>query len=581
MMPRAARLDRVRHVTVPHQANVRIGERLGGWGTGLAGGSILDGAPSAELAALLEGIADISFDSQPKFSPGTVKALERLICGRAYGPPMLELCHLLRVAALAPRRKFERFFWGVSLARAGAYAGWVQRALRASPAGQQSPLIEPERGGVAIVYPDGRFAISYGRMPLLAALMEFLVSSLGFAAVQERFAALLARPPAATAIGEMANELSRTVYAWLVPHLPTAHENRRLEAMVGWLNARHAPNGFSTEDIDDDAVLAFWLAAREDEFRTFESVLRGFLLLADAMEDAAVAIGLVRAARLGTDADAGEMEPQPDDVAGTARNRVLHPDQADAGIDPLAALAEPPADRVKLLNQRERLDLEQIFQAGLRGERMMLSLLRWAVFGAVQKRISEALRRDGLAGAARLLSGLNRGVDVPAGYAEWQARYDELAEHLDRVMLASLHVLAQASNLAALHLLVELGEGADLGGLREADGSVDPARLGARLQDPAVAGPRIAALMTRAHRSFAKISRAGFEKGAPDDAAIVAGHAVAAPHLPRLGARLARMRAALSRRTPEAWAAQQKQDHALFTARFAEIYQILIQETSP
>jgi hypothetical protein len=554
----------------------------------LAGGAILDGAPSAELAALLEGIAEIAVDSAPKFTPGVRQALLGLIVGRAYAPPLLELCHLLRVAALAPRRRFETFFWGVPLARGGAYAGWVRGALRGPAPGPVTILAEP--GGVAIVYPDGRFAISYSRMPLLVALMEFLVSALGYPAVLDRAEALLAGPARVAAAGETANELSRAVYAWLAPHLPTVHEKRRLDALVGWLTARHAPAGrsFSTDDIDDAAILDFWRAAEEAEFRTYASVLRGFLLLIDAMEDAAAAIAVARASALGTDREAGEVEPvAPDSDFPLHGASVTSADDVETGGDPLAALAEPPADAVKLLNARERAELEQLLEHFPSGERLALSLLRRAVFGAVQARISEALRRGGPSGAARIVSALHAGEDVsaardnaPGAYTAWIERTDDLATHLERAMLASLHVLARAGRLEAVHLLLALGPGLDLAPLRAARVLDEPARLGAVLEDPVTAGPEIAALMLRARRSFQGLSRAGFEPEAPTRSAVVDGHAAAAAALPRLAARLGRARGALGRRPPESWAAQQEADRAVFAARFATIYGLQNEEAS-
>jgi hypothetical protein len=530
----------------------------------LAGGAVLDGAASAELAALLEGIADISVNSTPKFTPAARQALLGMIVGRGYGPPMLELCHLIRVAALAPRRRFEDFFWGVGLARAGAYAGWVGRRLAAQAPG--SARVRSETGGVAIDYVDGRFAISYSRMPALVALMEFLVASLGYPAVLESVEALLTDYPRISAVGAAANALSRAVYAWLTPHLPTAHEKRRLDILVGWLTARHGAQGFTSDDVDDESILAFWLTAEEPEFRTFAAALRGFLLLVEAMEDAAASVSAARAARLGADKAAGEIDPATSDAHAAV----------DAALDPLAALAEPPADAVKFLNARERTDLTTLLDAGPIGERLTLSLLRRAVFGAMQARISEALRRGGAPAAARVV-----GADAPEeGYEAWRARADELATHLERAMLGSLHVLAAGGRLEAAHLLMALERDLDVAKLRAAGVLANPSRLGAVLTDPAIAGPRTAALMLRARRAFAGLSRAGFEPDAPQRSSTLDGHAAAAAHLPRLEARLGRFRAALNRRDAAAWSARQAADHRVFTARFAALYALNIGETA-
>jgi hypothetical protein len=567
-----------------------------------AGGAILDGAAkgnaSAELAALLEGIADISLDGVPKYTPQICRRLLGLIVGRAYAPPLLELCHLIRVAAQAPRRRFEQFFWGIPLARGSAYAGWVRNRLRVAGADTGSlPRVETEPAGVVVVYGDGRFAISYGRMPLLVALMEFLVSSIGYPAVLALAEGLLAGPPVIGAVGEAANDLSRAVYAWLIPHLPTAHEKRRMDALVAWLSGRPGADGasasFATDDISDELILAFWLEADESDFRTFASALRGFLLLMDAMEQAAAALGFARAASWGPDAEAGEVDvAAPGEAAPLGRHVALTAEDADPGDDPLTMLAEPPADAVKALNKNERADLAALLEHGPRAERLTLSLLRLAVFGALQARISEALRRGGKPAAGAIVEAVAEGLEPPpekhAGYARWCARTAELDAHLERVMLASLHVLARAARPETLHLLLALCAPADLAPLLAASG-LDTWRLDALpsdriealcrdLQNPAVAGPAIAALMLRARRNFSGLARAGFEPDAASRAETVEGHAAAAPHLPRLAARLARTRAALDRHPAEDWAARQEADRPVFAARFAAIYGMTTRE---
>jgi hypothetical protein len=512
---------------------------------------------STTLLATLDGIASIGGQGDAKFTPATRHALHALIAGRAYAPALHELCHLVRIAARAPgRRSVEAFFWGIPLARPGAYAGWLRRhATLSSPA--VPVVLEP--AAAVLRYPDGSFAVSYGRMPLLAALMEFLVSTIGYAAVAALIDGLLDEPATRARAAELSNALSRDLYAWLAPHLPTAHDQRRFRQLADFMAAR-GDGDFSTDDIDDDAILQFWLHGADEEFRTYAGVLRAFLRFAEALEEAAAALEAKRPLTVGAAAEAGEIEPavMAGDAAPGLKYLPLEPGEAPP--DPLAALAEPPAEAVKFLNNRERAELAPLFEAGARAELLVLSLLRRAAFAPLQARLIEAARR----GAA--LPALEPGLD----YAALLQRHAALAVHLDRAMAASLHVLATAGRPEAVHFVLALVPDADLSGLRAHAG--DMAGAIRRLADPTVAGARVAAFMLQARRAFNDLARAGFEREAPGSAATVEAHAAAAAHLPGLSARLARFRARLEARPPATWEAAFEHDRALFAARFAALY---------
>lgn len=511
---------------------------------------------STALLATLDGIAGIGEQGQAKFTPATRQALHALIAGRAYAPALHELCHLVRIAARAPGRRTEAFFWGIPLARPGAYAGWLRR-YATGPRPVVAVTLEP--AAAVLHYPEGDFAVSYGRMPLLAALMEFLVSTIGYAAVAAAIDRLLAEPATRAGAAEMSNALSRDLYAWLAPHLPSAHDQRRFRQLADFMCARGGGD-FSTDDIDDDAILEFWRHGADEEFRTYVGVLRAFLRFAEAMDAAAAALEVQRAAPVGAAAEAGEVEPAvpAGDVAPDPKTLPL--EAGEAPPDPLAALAEPPADLVKFLNGRERAELGPLFEAGARADRLALSLLRWAAFAPLQARLIEAARR---------------GAPLPAlepdcDYAGLVERHAALAAHLGRTMAASLHVLATAGRPEAVHFVLALLPDADLSGLRAHVG--DMAAAMQLLADPTVAGARVAAFMLQARRAFNDLARAGFEREAPGRAATVEGHAAAAAHLPALAARLARFRARLEARTPQTWEEAFMRDRAVFAARFAALY---------
>ena len=188
---------------------------------------LVDGTPSAELAALLDGVRSVGVAGEPKFSPGVQQDLVRLVVGRAYAPALLQLCHLVDVAALAPRQRVELLFWGVPIARASAYAGGVApasapaaagrcRSRRTAPAWRSTTRTAGSRSPT-------------GRCRCWSRSWTCWVPALGYPAVLERVDQLLAATTRART-GEIANDLSRALYGFLAPHLPTAHEEMALRA---------------------------------------------------------------------------------------------------------------------------------------------------------------------------------------------------------------------------------------------------------------------------------------------------------------------------------------------------------------
>ena len=161
----------------------------------------------------------------------------------------------MRAAELASRAGrtsagFEWLFWGVEVARPSSF-----RAAFAARVEQTSG----EHAGATLRYPDGDFEVHFGRMPLLAALMEFLVSFLGYRAVAETATRLAADGASRQTISTIANDLARQLYAALREHLPTAQAQRKFHAMTLYLQ-QAAGEDFTARDIDDQAVLDFWLA---------------------------------------------------------------------------------------------------------------------------------------------------------------------------------------------------------------------------------------------------------------------------------------------------------------------------------
>lgn len=466
-------------------------------------GKVLRGGISAELSALLRGVCEAEIGGTPRFSPWDGRALAAAIVGRSYAPDLLELCHLVTIAEACGqgREGYERLFWDSGLARPAALRGFI--AQRVQRHGWRRQGFAMTEGGVGIAAADGRrFTVNFGRMPYLCALMDFAVSALGFPAVEAVLAPLFgqAGAPAPDLVATTANALARGLHAFLRDHLAGQQHQRKFVRMMDHLIDRLGPN-FDPGDIGDDAVLSFWLGAsagEEADFKTFESVFAAFLALLPALDAALRLAGLDGASPLGKDGEAGEIDPE---LLARPLAEIVEED----GGNPLAVLQEPPADRVKFLNKQEIADLAPLVEPGQTAFRLPLSVLRAEVFGALQRRLTEALR--GQADAARLRTIIDE--PVSAGYADRLERYARLERHMERVLHASLHALAAAGGAPAAALALDLGDG------------LDPRRIAARfgvvVAFPGAAAvasedPDLAALLQAARQAHQAVNRKGFDR---------------------------------------------------------------------
>lgn len=476
---------------------------------------ILEGAKSPELAATFEAIADIAIGGTPKYLPLTCQELQRVIVCRCYTRPVLELCHLLVIAdACGGRGRFEPFFAEVAPARAGAYRGYIEQSLKGAKPGR----VRLTRTGttVEIGYPDGMFAISYARMPFLAALMEFVIGSVGYCAAEEVIRPVLSDRPTLQAIGGAANALSKLLYDYLKDHLPSAQIHRKFERLIDHLEQRFGDR-FEAGTVDDEAVLAFWQqesvkgGSEGADFRTYASVFRGFLRLVQAIDQAQRLYELKHPRVIGTDREAGEVDPSDESVLALLE---------DLPPNPLAALDRPPMDGVKFLNKREKAEIELLAECGDGAIRLPLSLLRCEVFGKGQARITRALRCK--AGPDELRQLIDE--SAPEDYQSRRQALSHLDRHIERVLLASLYLLARARRPEAFTVIMGVKPDLDLKRLAEvipvdpdADGDVvyldhgDIAdRVFAVLEDEARVGPDLARLMTDARKAFRGLARQGF-----------------------------------------------------------------------
>jgi hypothetical protein len=538
---------------------------------GLAGGTVSD-----ELQATLQAISETSDGHQAKFKPAVCRRLTRWIVCRSYTGPIHELCHLIHIASQVERSAgFEKFFWGPGPATAQAFRRNINEGFSQNPA----PAIEHHPSTVQVNYLDGEYAIAHTRMPFLSALLEFLVSTLGYGVVLETIKGILTSSATRVQISETANLLSRRLYAYLNSHLPAATAQRKYRAVTEFMAAQQ--NGAAqAEDIDDDMILSFWVETSMDEagdFRTYRKVVSLFINVRDALTAAHQQGALHRSLSIGADRENGEIDPGCIDAA----LEEIHERRA-----PLDMLDTAPANVIKFLNKTERSTLELLIESGNAVQTLSLSILRAEVFGAVQARLTQALRR-GTSPATAIDANANQAANV--GYETGAKDFEKTASNLERALLASFYHLAMAGDDTAISILLEMRPDIDLSPLAaiisEQEATSDnviylhgvrdqPSAFISILNDRARC-PALAEFVVDSKKAANRISRKGFAK--PDTGSSteeIMGFASAADAVLEIRKSLSRFTAFLPgiAESRGGWEALDTTDRNIFFDQFRQLY---------
>ena len=504
-----------------------------------ATGRILEAGKSPELTALLASVAEATgADGEPRYAAKTYLDLTQAIVCRTYAKPVLQLCHLINAADACGvgADRWERFFYGVDAARPSAFKGYLAAAL--TPSGWRRPGFEATSEGVSIQYEDSIFNVRYGRMPLLAALLETTLTMIGYRQINDIFSELFARGGDQSAINDAANNLSRAIYGYLKTHLPSNRSADKFEAILGYLkDAGDNPgDNRGTVDIDDETVLRFWCTqastggGNDSDFRTFKTAVDAFIDFLRALESGSSQSAVKYAATIGSNAELGEIDP----------GEIDDDDRLDGEwINPLTALDEPPVDAIKFLNKKEREDVDGLMSYGPLVANLPLTVLRGDAFGAHQARITQATRRKS---PAKQIAGLIACTEVDT-YADCTARYRDADQHLDRVQKAALHAL-----------------------LVDNDGSDNVV--------PLFGGTGADSVRALAETAFKNISRKGFHEADLDDPDIRDGFAIGAEALVQIRDHLDRYLSTLERlqRDDPGLTDQFKTDLKTFQDQFSVLY---------
>lgn len=433
---------------------------------GRAEGMILEASKSPELISAFRLVAETDFDGEPKFSTKICHDLAKAITCRTYATGILELCHLVCVADRV-FGGYERLFWEQIAARGHAYRAMFQDAC----GGENGTGFKQSFNCIDAVYPDGCFTITYGRMAYLGALMEFLVTTVGYAAVDDVFKGLAEPSLTAKSVSAQANALSRRLYDYLKDHLPTVQAQRKFRQLIGFLETC-GEGDFAITEMGDDVVMEFWCAQSLDvdgegaDFKTYAAVFRAFVRLRQTLSQASDLVAMENASGIGTDREAGEVDP--DTLLGLV-------EQADEYRSPLLALLDDPASAIKFMNKRETEAVALLCECGPAALNFPLSLMRVEVFGKGQSRLTQAVRNKTTPEQLMSLSENCAGQT----YEERQGEYRDVLRHMRKVLLASLHVLAGHKNQNAISIILGLAPELDLAKLarvleEEGEGRLPP-----------------------------------------------------------------------------------------------------------
>ena len=426
-------------------------------------------------------------------------------------------------------------------------------------------------------YLDGVFAIAHTRMPFLTALLELLVSTLGFDVVLKTIEDILVSSTTRAKIGETANTLSRRLYAYLNTHLPAATAQRKYRAATEFMAMHHNGN-VRADDINDYLVLAFWTAASNDDngdIKTYRKVVKLFINVRDALMASHQQAAMKQSLSIGSDRENGEIDPGTIDFA----LEEIHERRA-----PLDLLDTAPANQIKFLNKTERNTVELLIESGSAAEVLPLSIVRAEIFGDIQARLTQALRRGTAAETA-----ITANQAAANGYDAGARRFEKIADTLERGLLASFYHLAMAGDDAAISILLEMRPQIDLSSLAAlisepeygADNVVTlrPAEDGTPslttvLNDQSTC-PALAEFVADSRKIASRISRKGFAKPKSGSSEIeIEGFSTAADALLDIRKSLSRFTEKL-RRVADAkgdWTNMDMTDREIFFNQFRQLY---------
>jgi hypothetical protein len=265
-------------------------------------------------------------------------------------------------------------------------------------------------------------------------------------------------------------------------------------------------------------VLTYWQAFAVDKShdnRTYRSVYEMAVRMVIALDAASERVQGNNAASIGTDREAGEFDPEDVEAVMAAYD----PDDT-----PLSRVVEHSADAVKFVTATEVELLSTLPMRSSVERRVPVSIVRNAVQGAHQLKISAALRRVSSVNQAALV--------IPEGsYQERLRKYQEISDVMERILAAALWVLFSARHPSAISVALTLAPDLNWGALATTNGSekqdvdvvsMDIHRTMNQFFEtvPDARGEELQGLIAECRQAYRSVNRRGFSD--PGDPASVA-----------------------------------------------------------
>ncbi|MDP6563658.1 MAG: hypothetical protein QF578_02430 [Alphaproteobacteria bacterium] len=523
---------------------------------------LLDGGADGQMLADFGALADATGPSgEPKFPPRPLAHLARFLVGRGGGPnrdaPLFELCHLVNAVDAAGGTTDGRwgFFLGQDLVRARSCRQHLREMLSAD--GWCRGGFEMTADGVSITYADDAFSLSFGRMPFLVALFEFLATMENYQGLNDGLDVMVQEAGSRRAVQDAANRIAAELRQYRNRHLDRGGNDEAFATIQGFMHGRVGEEQGDRWRLDDAAILTFWRQHNLGACKTYRKAFEHFADFLDAVTTASARQAGAAAAPLGADRETGEVEP--DDLSH-ARSPL---DDLAAWRDPLPLLDQGPAAEIKFFTKSgERDPLAPLMAFGPFAVRLPLAFLRYLSFGAVQTQISQGLRIH--PGQPVLVDHLS--CAEAESYPERRDLYGRLLEHLGRMQKATYYALRQARAEAVGDNVMALGAAGD-------GRMFERARRDLADEDEFSEAEQ-AALEDEGAREFRRISRRGFDEEALADEDRQEGFRIGAGVLYAVGNVLSRYLGELGKLDGDGagLASLLEADRATFAGEFGKLY---------
>ncbi|NVK19546.1 MAG: hypothetical protein HWE30_12680 [Methylocystaceae bacterium] len=375
----------------------------------------------ADFCALKEAL---TLEGLPKYAERPVlENLAKFLTAQSGGPhkdiALYELAHLVYgVADHLGKDRVTDFFLSPDKASPNRY-----QSLFADSCDEQ---------GLKLIYDDGVFVIRYGRMGFLCALYEFLCSMDGFshfADITATFEKLTNGPLTGSSLRTCANTLGSILRKYRMAYLTSAAGDGKFTQVYKFL---HENSHDGQIILKDDSVLDFWcLHNKGKEYKGYRTVFDLFSDFAHAFEESQRGQNAHRAAPLGLDHEAGEIDLAHDDVE-TA--------MLEEWSSPFDIFDEDDFSDIRFFKKKsERGPIENLMAYGPDALRLPVAFVRYEVFGQVQSGITNDLQVGrGKASVEQRMS-----CDAAVSYEDRVKECIAIRSHIKALQASSLHVLAQ------------------------------------------------------------------------------------------------------------------------------------------